>query len=76
MSVRVVSDLIVKLRDERGISSIAITHDLLAAEIITDRAHFLYEGTIVADGPLAEVRRSDHPAVKEFFKGTEAYGGA
>lgn len=76
VSVRVVSDLIVRLRDERGISSISITHDLLAAEIITDRAHFLYEGTIIASGSLAEVRRDDHPALKEFFRGTEAYGGA
>ncbi len=76
MSVRVVSDLIVKLRDQRGISSISITHDLLAAEIITDSAHFIYEGQIVADGTLAEVRSSDHPVVQEFFKGTEAYGGA
>ena len=76
VSVRVVSDLIVKLRDERGISSISITHDLLAAEIITDSAHFIYEGQIIADGTLAEVRRSDHPVVQEFFKGTEAYGAA
>ena len=76
VSVRVVSDLIVKLRDERGISSIAITHDLLAAEIITDRAHFLSEGRIVASGTLAEVRQSDHPVVQEFFLGTEAYGAA
>ena len=68
------SDLIVKLRDERGISSVSITHDLLAAEIITDSAHFLFDGQIVADGTLDEVRRSDHPAVREFFKGTEAYG--
>ena len=76
VSVRVVSDLIVKLRDTRGISSVAITHDLLAAEIITDRAHFLSEGRIVASGTLAEVRHSDDPVVEEFFKGTEAYGGA
>ena len=74
VSVRVVSDLIVKLRDERGISSIAITHDLLAAEIITDQAHFLLDGQIAASGTLAEVRASDVPAVQEFFKGTEAYG--
>ncbi len=74
VSVRVVSELIAKLRDERGISSIAITHDLLAAEIITDAAHFLHEGRIVASGALDEVRRADHPAVQEFFKGTEAYG--
>ncbi|MEO0556661.1 MAG: ATP-binding cassette domain-containing protein [Bacteroidota bacterium] len=76
VSVRVVSELIVKLRDERGISSIAITHDMLAAEIITDRAHFLMDGQIVESGTLAEVRRSELPALQEFFRGTEAYGGA
>ena len=76
VSVRVVSDLIVKLRDERGISSIAITHDMLAAEIITDRAHFLMDGQIVATGTLDEVRRSELPELQEFFHGTEAYGRA
>ncbi|HLT46594.1 MAG TPA: ATP-binding cassette domain-containing protein [Rubricoccaceae bacterium] len=75
VSVRVVAELIVKLRDERGISSISITHDLLAAGIITDRAHFLFEGKIIASGTLAEVRRGDHPALQEFFEGTEVYGG-
>ena len=76
VSVRVVSELIVQLRDTRGISSVAITHDLLAAEIITDRAHFLHDGRIVASGTLAEVRASDHPVLQEFFQGTEAYGHA
>ena len=76
VSVRVVSELIVKLRDTRGISSIAITHDLLAAEIITDQAHFLLDGRIAASGTLGEVRGSDIPELQEFFKGTEAYGGA
>jgi phospholipid/cholesterol/gamma-HCH transport system ATP-binding protein len=76
VSVRVVAELIVKLRDERGISSVAITHDLLAAQIITDRAHFLYEGKIIASGTLDEVRHGDHPALQEFFEGTEAYGSA
>ncbi|PAP78600.1 ABC transporter ATP-binding protein [Rubrivirga marina] len=76
VSVRVVSELIVQLRDTRGISSIAITHDLLAAEIITDKAHFLHDGVIAASGTLDEVRRSDHPVLQEFFQGTEAYGQA
>lgn len=73
ISVRVVSELIVELRDERGISSVAITHDLLAASIIADTAHFLYEGQIVSDGTLDEVRNSDHPAVQEFFGDEAAY---
>lgn len=70
VSVRLVSDLIVQLRDERGITSISITHDLLAAQIITDRAHFLAEGKIVAGGSLDEVEQSDHPVVREFFSST------
>ena len=76
VSVRVVSDLIVKLRDERGISSVSITHDMLAAEIITDRAFFLLDGQIAAQGTLEEVRNSEIPELMEFFTGTDAYGKA
>lgn len=73
ISVRVVAELIIKLRDERNISSIAITHDLLAAAMITDSANFISEGKIVATGTLDDIRRSDHPVVREFFHGSEAY---
>ncbi|MEP0547723.1 MAG: ATP-binding cassette domain-containing protein [Rhodothermales bacterium] len=74
VSVRVVSDLIVRLRDERGISSVAITHDLLAASIITDEAHFLYQGRFIASGSLDEIRETKDPILEEFFYGTEEYG--
>ena len=67
ISVRTVSDLIVRLRDERGITSISITHDLLCADIIADQAHFLYDGEFVGSGSMEELRRSDHPALREFF---------
>lgn len=71
ISVRVVSELIVKLRDERNISSIAITHDLLAAEIITDEANFIADGKIVASGSLDDLRHADHPLVREFFESAD-----
>jgi phospholipid/cholesterol/gamma-HCH transport system ATP-binding protein len=67
ISVRAVSDLIVRLREERGITSITITHDLTCAEIITDRAHFLHEGHFAASGTLDELRQADHPMIREFF---------
>ena len=67
VSVRTVADLIVRLRDERGITSVSITHDLLCAEIITDRAHFLHEGELVEHGTMDELRASEHPAVRNFF---------
>ena len=67
VSVRVVSDLIVRLRDERGITSIAITHDLLCAEMIADYIYFLHEGVFVAEGSLDDLHRSDHPELRNFF---------
>ena len=67
ISVRTVSDLIVRLRDERGITSVSITHDLLCADIITDEAHFLYNGELVESGSMEELRRSSHPELRNFF---------
>jgi len=69
VSVRTVSNLIVRLRDERGITSISITHDLLCAEIIADSAHFIDDGTIVESGTLDDLRTSEHPTLREFFQG-------
>jgi len=67
ISVRTVSDLIVRLRDERGITSIAITHDLLCAEIIGDAVSFLCEGKIIAHGVFDDLRHSGHPELRNFF---------
>lgn len=67
VSVRTVSELIVRLRDERGITSIAITHDLQCTEIIGDEVHFLHEGRIIASGSLDDLRRSDDPVLRNFF---------
>lgn len=67
VSVRTVSELIVRLRDERGITSVAITHDLLCTEIIADSVHFLFDGQIIERGTLATLRRSEHPELRNFF---------
>ncbi|MFW5972872.1 MAG: ABC transporter ATP-binding protein [Bacteroidota bacterium] len=69
VSVRTVSELIIRLRDERNITSVAITHDLLCAEMIADEVHFISEGRFVASGTLEEVRRSEVSQVRNFFGG-------
>jgi len=69
ISVRVVSELINRLRDERGITSITITHDLLCAEMISDHVFFLLDGVYAAEGTLAEVAASDVPEISDFFGG-------
>lgn len=72
VSVRSVSEMIVRLREELGVTSVAITHDLLCAEIIADDVHFLYEGAILTSGSLEDVRSADHPALAEFFGSLDA----
>lgn len=67
VSVRAVSELIVRLREERGMTSLVITHDLLCAEITGGTVHFLNEGRIVSSGTLVDVSRSNHPFVRNFF---------
>ncbi len=67
VSVRTVSDLIMRLKAERGITTVAITHDLLCAEIIADQAMFLYRGKALAEGTLDELRTGPHPQLREFF---------
>lgn len=67
ISVRTVSELIVRLRDERGISSLAITHDLECAEIIADDVHFLHDGKILTSGAYDDLTSSDIPELRTFF---------
>ena len=67
VSVRTVSDLLVRLQ-QRNITIVIITHDLLCAEISADRAVFLYGGKVLARGTLSDLQAHDHPLLQEFFR--------
>lgn len=57
--------LIVKLRDEQGISCLFITHDISLAWVISDRIAIMYLGKIMEIGPTDEVvKRPVHPYSK------------
>ncbi len=66
-AVRTVSNLIKRLREERGVTAVTITHDLLCAEIIADSACFLHNGHVIANGSLAQLQITPHPALRDFF---------
>jgi phospholipid/cholesterol/gamma-HCH transport system ATP-binding protein len=59
--------LLVNLRDRFRMSIVVVTHELPSIEIIADRVTMLDKGKVIAQGPLAEVRRSPHPVVRAFF---------
>jgi peptide/nickel transport system ATP-binding protein len=51
--------LLAKLRSERGLSLLYITHDLLSARVVTDELLVLNKGRLVETGPTVRVLR--HP---------------
>ena len=58
-------DVMMRLRDEGGISFLYITHDLGTAYQIGDRITLLYQGTVAESGPATDViENPKHPYVK------------
>jgi phospholipid/cholesterol/gamma-HCH transport system ATP-binding protein len=66
ISLGVVGQLIRRLNDALGASSIVVTHDVLASLRMVDYVYFVSEGRIVAQGPPAEMTHSAIPFVKQF----------
>jgi len=64
-----INDLIIKLQRELGVTSIAVTHDMPSAFKIADRIAMLSRGKIVFADTVEEIRRTDHPMVRQFIEG-------
>jgi len=62
-----ISELILTLQKKLNMTSIIITHDLMCAKIIADRAVFLDKGKIIYEGGLDELVASKDPFLKNFF---------
>lgn len=62
---RQILDLIRRLRDERGMAVLFITHDLGVIAEIADDVAVMFRGKLVEQGPVEEIlRRPQHPYTK------------
>jgi phospholipid/cholesterol/gamma-HCH transport system ATP-binding protein len=59
--------LICKMKTTFGLTSVVVTHELPSVEVVADRVCLLHQGKVAAIGPLAEVKKSEHPYVQQFF---------
>jgi phospholipid/cholesterol/gamma-HCH transport system ATP-binding protein len=66
ISMGVTANLIRKLNDALGSTSIVVSHDVHESFSIADYVYFLSQGKIVAHGTPAQMRASDDPYVKQF----------
>jgi phospholipid/cholesterol/gamma-HCH transport system ATP-binding protein len=64
-----INDLIIQLKTDLKITSIAVTHDMASAYKISDRIAMLHEGRIIAVGTPAEIRDYDSDFVQQFIMG-------
>jgi phospholipid/cholesterol/gamma-HCH transport system ATP-binding protein len=62
-----ISELIIELQNKLNMTSIVVTHDLICAEIIADRAIFLRDAKIFKEGRIEELTASDDPFLRNFF---------
>ena len=69
ISLSIVGDLIRRLNDALGASSIIVTHDVQESLKIVDYVYFVSAGKIVAQGTPAELKASTTPYVHQFVWG-------
>jgi phospholipid/cholesterol/gamma-HCH transport system ATP-binding protein len=69
ISLGVVGQLIRKLNDALGITSVVVTHDIYESLKIVDYIYFISEGRVVAQGTPQEVRASTDAYVRQFVDG-------
>lgn len=65
-----INDLIIEMRKELNVTSVAITHDMKSAYKIADKIAMLYNGLIIGVGSPDEVKNTSDPIIKQFITGS------
>ena len=69
MALGAIAQLIRKLNDALGATSIVVTHDVQESLQLVDYVYFVSEGGVVGEGTPEAIRHSEMPFVKQFVRG-------
>ncbi len=69
ITMGVLVDLIRRLNDALGLTSVVVSHDVAETLSIADYAYVLSGGEVVAEGAPAQLRESDNPWLRQFLDG-------
>ncbi|OGA15289.1 MAG: ABC transporter ATP-binding protein [Betaproteobacteria bacterium RIFCSPLOWO2_12_FULL_63_13] len=67
ISLNVISDLIRRLNDSLGTTSIIVTYDVKEALKVADLVYIIGDGVLAGQGTPDEIRSSDDPFVRQFI---------
>lgn len=65
----VIDRLILRTRDELGVTGVVITHDMESAYRIGDRVAMLHEGRVRFEGTPQEIQAAADPVIQAFIRG-------
>jgi phospholipid/cholesterol/gamma-HCH transport system ATP-binding protein len=69
ISLKIIANLIRKLNDALGLTSVVVTYDLSESLKIVDYVYFIHGGVVVAKGDVGEMINSQDPFVHQFLHG-------
>ena len=67
VTAREMDTLLLRLRDQLGITMIIISHDVESVKYIADKVVFLYKGRLAFSGVREDALSSNSPELQEFF---------
>ncbi|HXE61243.1 MAG TPA: ABC transporter ATP-binding protein [Gemmatimonadaceae bacterium] len=65
----VIDEVMIRMREKLGVTSVVITHDMRSAYRIGSRIAMLYEGRVRQVGTVDEIQQSKDPIVRQFIEG-------
>ena len=65
----VIDELMIRMREKLGVTSIVITHDMKSAYRVGSRIAMLYEGKVRQVGTVDEIQHTTDPIVRQFIEG-------
>ncbi len=65
----VIDQLMIRMRDRLGVTSIVITHDMRSAYSVGTRIAMLYQGRVRQVGSVDDIRNTSDPVVRQFIEG-------
>ncbi len=69
VTVTVIDRLIVRMKEELGVTGVVVTHDIASAYRISDRIVMLHDGRIRTSGTVDEIKESDDLLLRSFLEG-------
>jgi phospholipid/cholesterol/gamma-HCH transport system ATP-binding protein len=69
VTTEVIDRLIIKMKEDLGVTSLVITHDMKSAYAISDRIAMLFEGRVVEVGTPDQIKRTENRIVRGFVEG-------